>query len=62
MAEMYGELMEFNDRLHKRVLAKDFIIVKLCQTLMLAGIDVSFNFNHEQIKHLISTCLFILYI
>lgn len=40
MAEMYGELMEFNDRLHKRVLAKDFIIVKLCQTLMLAGIDI----------------------
>ena len=46
MAEMYGELMEFNDRLHKRILAKDCIIVKLCQTLMLAGIDVSFNFIH----------------
>ena len=40
MAEMYGELMEFNDRLHKEVATKDSLIVKLSHTLQLANIQV----------------------
>ena len=40
MAEMYGELMEFNDRLHKEVATKDSLIIKLSHTLQLANIKV----------------------
>jgi hypothetical protein len=40
MAEMYGELMEFNDHLHKDVLMKDNQLIKMAQTLQLASIPV----------------------
>lgn len=40
MAEMYGELMEFNDYLHKSVQTKDGLIVKLVHTLQLATIPL----------------------
>ena len=40
MAEMYGELMEFNDRLHKDVYSKNSVIAKLCHSLLLAGLEV----------------------
>ena len=40
MAEMYGELMEFNDHLHKEVATKDGLIIKLSHTLQLANIKV----------------------
>ena len=43
MAEMYGELMEFNDRLHKDVYAKNSVITRLCHTLLLAGLEVWLN-------------------
>ena len=41
MAEMYGELMEFNDRLHKQLNTKDAIIIRLGQTITMAKIEVS---------------------
>ena len=40
MAEMYGELMEFNDHLHKEVSTKNSLIIKLSHTLQLANIQV----------------------
>lgn len=40
MAEMYGELMEFNDHLHKEVQLKDNQLIKMAQTLHLAAIPV----------------------
>ncbi len=40
MAEMYGELMEFNDRLHKDVYTKNNIITTLCHSLLSAGLEV----------------------
>ena len=52
MAEMYGELMEFNDTLHHDVLRKDGIIVKLSQTLLLAGIEVGVTCGCGLLHHL----------
>ena len=43
MAEMYRELVEFNDRLHKQMNKKDAIIVRLGQTLTMAKIEVSLD-------------------
>lgn len=40
MAEMYGELMEFNEHLHKTSQTKNSVIVKLARTLKLANIPL----------------------
>ncbi|XP_019849243.1 PREDICTED: sorting nexin-29-like [Amphimedon queenslandica] len=40
MAEMYGELMEFNEHLHKSTQTKNNIIIKLVRTLKLANIPL----------------------
>ena len=41
MAEMYGELMELNERLHKDVAAKDKSIESMTTQLRRAGLEVS---------------------
>ena len=43
MAEMYGEVMELNDRLHRQLDRKDAVIIKLGQTITTAKIKVSSN-------------------
>jgi len=40
MAEMYGELMEFNDRLHHDLSMRDGIICKLVNCVQQAGLKV----------------------
>lgn len=40
MAEMYGELMEFNEHLHKSAQTKNNVIIKLVRTLKLANIPL----------------------
>ena len=40
MAEMYGELMELNERLHRDVASKDIVIGKLASCIRKARIKV----------------------
>ena len=40
MAEMYAELMELNERLHKTVAGKDSVISALVTSLRQAGLEV----------------------
>ena len=40
MAEMYGELMELNERLHKSLAGKDAVITTLVGSLRQAGLQV----------------------
>ena len=41
MAEMYGELMELNDRLHRELAEKEAIVQRLSQQLQSRGISLS---------------------
>jgi len=41
MAEMYGELMELNDRLHRELAEKEAIVQRLSQQMQSRGISVS---------------------
>ena len=41
MAEMYGELMELNDRLHRELAEKEAIVQWLSQQLQSRGISLS---------------------
>ena len=50
MAEMYGELMEFNDRLHKQMNKKDAVIIRLGQTITMAQIEVCLH-NCSLVTH-----------
>ena len=40
MAEMYGEVIEFNDRLHQQLVQKNSVIIRLAHTLITTGIEV----------------------
>jgi len=41
MAEMYGELMELNDRLHRELAEKEAIVQRLSDQLHSKGISLS---------------------
>ena len=41
MAEMYGELMELNDRLHRELAEKEAIVHQLSQQLQSRGISLT---------------------
>ncbi len=43
MAEMYGELMELNERLHKTMAGKDTLIATLVASITEAGLQVRCN-------------------
>ncbi len=40
MAEMYGEIMELNERLHRDIASKNGVIVKLVHCIRQAGLKV----------------------
>ena len=46
MAEMYAELMELNERLHKTVAGKDSVITALVTCLRRAGLEVQYAQSH----------------
>lgn len=46
MAEMYGELMEFNERIHRDLSSRDNLICKLVSCIKQAGIEVTRFISH----------------
>ena len=44
MAEMYGELMELNERLHKSLAGRDAVITTLVGSMRQAGLQVRTSF------------------
>lgn len=47
MAEMYGEIMELNERLHRKVANKDNVICKLVGCIREAGLEVGWLTLHH---------------
>lgn len=47
MAEMYGDVMDLNERLHKDIAAKDKTIESLRTRLRRAGLEVGVSLLHH---------------
>ena len=51
MAEMYGEVMELNERLHKDIAAKDKHLESMTVCLCQAGLEVRVCIRELKITH-----------
>ena len=59
MAEMYGEVMELNERLHKDIATKDKSIESMTARLRKAGLEVRVHINLLVIGYMPSVKIFV---